>query len=69
MYGLIFVFIRVLLISMSDIQSDLYQVGVRISYVFGTLFDVECMPVLKRFIQVKWLWCLIAAIGVSSLEI
>lgn len=69
MYGLIFLCIRVLLISMSDIQPDLYQIGVRISYIFGTLFVVECMPVLKRFIPVKWLWCLIAAIGRASLEI
>lgn len=67
--GVVFVLIRDLLLVFGDSTSDLYQVGVRVSYIFGTLFIVGIMPILVRTIFANPIGRLLGMIGEVSLEV
>jgi len=68
-YGISFIAIRIILILSGVSQTDLYQVGIRISYIFGTLFIVELIPLLKRVVSDNFIMRILKNLGVISLEI
>lgn len=68
-YATGFVLIRVLLLCFGNPQTDLYDVGVRISYILGTLAIVEFIPFLRKSIPNNPFRRFLEALGEVSLEI
>lgn len=64
-----FVFIRILLLCFGNPQTDLYTVGVRISYIFGALAIVGCIPFIRISIPNNLFRRIFESLGAVSLEI